>query len=90
VAISSKLFCNFRTGSLSIGSAYRNKALPSVIAFPAGKAAILEEVHPVVLIPINTATSSNVIRLFFKEDFNKLNMESNNATSIFLDFVTYQ
>ena len=72
--MSSKLACSCRTGLLSIGSAYRNKALPSVIALPDGSAALLEGVHPDVVMPKNIVTSSIAIRLFFSQDFNKLSM----------------
>jgi hypothetical protein len=73
--ISSKEACNCRTGLLFIGSAYRNKALPSVIALPAGSAALLEGVHPAVVMPKNIVTRSIAIRLFFSQDFNNLSME---------------
>jgi hypothetical protein len=44
------------------------------MAFPAGSAALLEGVHPAVVMPKNIVSSSIVIRLFFSQDFNKLNI----------------
>ena len=72
--MSSRLDCSFRTLGLSIGSAYRNKALPSVIAFPAGNAALLAGVQTTTLRLQHKVISSSAKEVFCRQRFKNLVM----------------